>query len=304
MQIRVNRGSEVPLREQVAEQIILQIVTEELKPGEVLPSVRELARRLKIHHNTVSHAYRDLVRRHWLAGRRGSRLLVRHSNPFADRLGRQGSDLDDLINATIEAAHRQGYSLQALRARVRERLFAQPPDHILVVEQEEGLRNVLRQEVARVIGWPVETCSRDQLQQNHGLAIGALVVTPRHALADVEPLVPKARPPVPVSYSSAEEYLAMIQELDEPSVIAVVSVSELFLKTARGVLVPILGDQHTLREVLLSREDNPELQGADLVFCDSVACDKVRHRRRVEYRLVAEPSLQYVFSAMESYRDG
>ncbi len=71
MQIRVNRGSEVPLREQVAEQIILQIVTEELKPGEVLPSVRELARRLKIHHNTVSHAYRDLVRRHWLAGRRG-----------------------------------------------------------------------------------------------------------------------------------------------------------------------------------------------------------------------------------------
>ena len=48
-----------------------------LQPGQALPSVRELARRLKIHHNTVSEAYQDLIRRMWLVGRRGSRVTVR-----------------------------------------------------------------------------------------------------------------------------------------------------------------------------------------------------------------------------------
>ena len=57
MQIRISKQSEIPIREQIAEQIIFRIATDELKPGQALPSVRELARRLKIHHNTVSHVY-------------------------------------------------------------------------------------------------------------------------------------------------------------------------------------------------------------------------------------------------------
>ena len=39
------------------------IATRRLKPEEVLPSVRVLARPHKIHHNTVSQAYQDLVDR-------------------------------------------------------------------------------------------------------------------------------------------------------------------------------------------------------------------------------------------------
>src|SRR5439155_2200930 len=59
MNLQISRESEVPIREQLAEQIVFLIVTEKLKPQEVLPSVRQLARRLKIHHNTVSHVYAD-----------------------------------------------------------------------------------------------------------------------------------------------------------------------------------------------------------------------------------------------------
>jgi DNA-binding transcriptional regulator YhcF (GntR family) len=70
MEIRIHKTSEVPLRQQLAEQILLHIVTGGLKPGFPVPSVRERARRLKIHHNTVSEAYQDLVRRKWLTRRR------------------------------------------------------------------------------------------------------------------------------------------------------------------------------------------------------------------------------------------
>ena len=86
MELHVDSSNEVPLRRQLTEQIIFLIVTQKLGDGELLPSVRELARRLKVHHNTVSEAYQDLVQRKWLERRRGSRLavLARVWKPGAD----------------------------------------------------------------------------------------------------------------------------------------------------------------------------------------------------------------------------
>ena len=87
MDIRISRESEVPVHEQLAAQIILSIGTGELKPGDPLPSVRALARRLKIHHNTVSQAYQDWVLQLLVVKRRGSRLVVRSHAEKEERDG-------------------------------------------------------------------------------------------------------------------------------------------------------------------------------------------------------------------------
>src|SRR5215831_7159051 len=120
MNIRINPQSDVPIRYQLTEQIVFLIVTDRLKAGQKLPSVRELARRLKIHHNTVSESYQDLVRRSWLQRQRGSRLVVAAREVLTPPPNAQ--TLDDLINGTIRIARLLGYSLQQLRERVRERL--------------------------------------------------------------------------------------------------------------------------------------------------------------------------------------
>src|SRR3989442_11920256 len=159
MDIRIDSSSEVPIRRQLIEQIIFLIAIERLKAGDFMPSVRELARRLKIHHNTVSEAYQDLVRRNWLVRHRGSRLTVTQREHSAS--SGEPQSLDDLINETMRTARTMGYSLQALRARVRERLMIEPPDHLLVVEQEEGLRDLMREELRSALPWPVEGCSRE-----------------------------------------------------------------------------------------------------------------------------------------------
>jgi GntR family transcriptional regulator len=238
MDIRINKASEVPVRQQLAHQIVYLIATEKLKPGVALPSVRELARRLKVHHNTVSEAYQALVRRTWLVRRRGTRLVVRG---FSGGAARARLDLDDVINDGIRISREQGYTLQELRRRVRERLMAEPPDHILVVEEEAGLRRVLEAEIRAAGRWPVQGCSRQDLAADPARAIGALVTTPQYLFGDVEGLALKQSPPVPLAYSDAEEQLGRIGGLREASVVAVVSVSAAFLATARSVLAPALG---------------------------------------------------------------
>ena len=297
MNIHISKASDVPLRQQLAEQIVLLIATEELKPNQALPSVRELARRLKIHHNTVSEAYQDLVRRNWLTRKRGSHLVVRapQSVPHLE----QDQDLDDLFNAVIELARERGYSLRDLRHRVQDRLLAQPPDHILVVEEEAGLRHLMVEEIRAALEQDVAGCSRSQLAQQPGLAIGALVVTPQYALADVKPLVPKDRPPVAVTFCVAHEHAERIRNLQQPSVVAVVSISQAFLVAARSLLAPAIGRRHTLTEYLLPLENPNVLRAADLIFCDSMACRAVNTPGSVLYRLVAPDSLAYLSSAIQ-----
>ena len=86
------------------------------------------------------------------------------------------------------------------------------------------------------------------------------------------------------------------------SVVAVVSVSSVFLKTARGLLAPALERRHTLCEYLIPLEKPSALRAADLVFCDSIASEQVKRPRSFTYRLIAPSSLEYVTTAMESYQ--
>ena len=297
MEIHIDSSNDVPIRRQLIEQIIFLIATERLKDGDLLPSVRELARRLKVHHNTVSEAYQDLVKRKWLERRRGSRLAV-----LSREAQSGGTTLDDLINKTITVARENGYSLQQLRERVRERLLSEGPDHILVVEQDEGLRDLIREELKAAVRCTVEGCCREDLQSNPGLAIGALAVTPHHAFRQVQLLFPKERPVVPVRYALADGPLKIIRALKKPSVVAVVSSSCLFLEVARGILAPALGSRHDLREIDLAKEQPAMSRAADLIFCDSIARKRIRSARAIHYPLLSPESVEYVTTALESYR--
>ena len=298
MQIALSKTSEVPLRQQLAEQVVFLITTGQLHAGEELPSVRALARQIMVHHNTVSEAYQDLVRRGWLRRRPGSRLVVgaRSGAPLVEP-----HDLDELINESIQRARNLGYTLQALRQRVRERLMAQAPDHLLVVEQEPGLREIIQAEVRERCGWPTEGCSCEELTKEPGLAIGAQVLVPNHLLDDMKPLVPRNRPAIGIVHSRADEHVVLIRKLQNPSIVAVVSVSESVLKTARSFLAPELGNRHTLKELLVAQETSIKLDAADLVFCDSITRSIVRSRRKVHYRLIAADCLEHIAASLSEY---
>ena len=215
MQIRIDKQSEVPARDQLRQQIIFLIGTGQLSIGTALPSVRELARRLKVHHNTVSHVYSQLARDGWLAKKRGARRVV--GRPAGNSRIEDFADLDDLIDRTIRLARSHGYSLQQLTTRVRARLLAEPSDHLLLVAPERGLGELIRAEIGEAIGYKPAACSASMLLQNPSIAIGAALVTPSYFASKLEPAVAADRTLVPISYSLADEHLASIRDLPNAS---------------------------------------------------------------------------------------
>jgi hypothetical protein len=206
--------------------------------------------------------------------------------------------LDELINESIQRAKEMGYTLQALRKKVLDRLMAQTPDHFLVVEQEPGLREIIRQEVVDSLDWRGESCSLEDFASDPSLAIGAQVLAANHLVDDLKPLVPQSRPSIGLVYGRATEHIDLIRKLPNPSVVAIVSVSESMLKTARGLLAPAIGRKHALNQVLVRKDEPINLGTVDLVFCDTITISKVRSRRKVHYRLISNTCLEHLASSI------
>ncbi len=61
MRFWITKNSDLSIRDQLVRQVILGILSEDLPHGQKLPSVRAMARRHRIHSNTVSAAYQVLT---------------------------------------------------------------------------------------------------------------------------------------------------------------------------------------------------------------------------------------------------
>lgn len=62
MNIIISNSSNAPIYEQIKEQIKSKIISNELKPGDLLPSIRNLAKDLRISVITTKNAYEELER--------------------------------------------------------------------------------------------------------------------------------------------------------------------------------------------------------------------------------------------------
>src|SRR5271169_836116 len=175
MQFWFARASEVSIREQLVTQVILGILSDDLAPGQRLPSTRELARRFHLHPNTVSAGYRQLERERWVEFRHGSGVYVCETKPevaLSPVLA-----LDQIIANLFRSARELGVPLAGVRSRVRQWLDLQPPDHFLLVEPDEELRRIVETEMRLAVTLPIKSCALlngDLSEATHGAIAVAL----------------------------------------------------------------------------------------------------------------------------------
>lgn len=79
--LRIDLSQPVPAYRQIADGLRALLVGGEFKPGDYLPTVRQLAIDLAVNHNTVAQAYRLLAEEGWLELRRhsGAKVIERRS---------------------------------------------------------------------------------------------------------------------------------------------------------------------------------------------------------------------------------
>lgn len=89
IQFALDQRSGVPAYRQIIDQVLGGIAAGTLRPGDQLPTVRQLAVDLAINPNTVVRAYRELEIREVLATQQGTGTFLTDKKPAVDGLERQ-----------------------------------------------------------------------------------------------------------------------------------------------------------------------------------------------------------------------
>ena len=103
----INTSNGVPVYEQVAMQIISAIASGGLSAGQMVPSVREMAKELAINPNTVSRAYRQLQDQTILETVRGSGIAVASGAKAKCKSARSQAVRQRISHVIIEARQSQ-----------------------------------------------------------------------------------------------------------------------------------------------------------------------------------------------------
>jgi DNA-binding transcriptional regulator YhcF (GntR family) len=299
MKLWISKNSEVPIHEQLVTQIILGIVSNDLKTKQRLPSTRDLARRYDIHANTVSAAYRELSRRGWVEFRKGSGVYVKTQRPETtnDRLA-----LDQLIGRFFNSLREDGHALSDIQAAVRRSFSVQRPDHFLLLEADAELRSILVAEIAEATGVQVKGAGPEDLT-NASLLIAAVPVVLYGHSDEFETLV-ESQPELLLLHSAsvAESFQGQTRPPAD-ALIAVVSRWPEFLRWSRTMLVAagIDGDALSLRD---ARERGWEkgLQSAAFVITDSLMAQRIPKGCEVKvFRVIAASSLKEIKEYAEKF---
>jgi GntR family transcriptional regulator len=291
MRIWLSKNSDVPLREQLATQIVLGIVSGDLKAGQKLPSTRELARRYDIHSNTVSAAYQDLERRQWVEFRKGSGVYVRELN--VDAVVDPKLELDQLISTLFQVARERGHSLHEIQARVKHWLETQPPDHILVIEPDDEMRSILIAEIKEATGFRVEGANLEQCPHADVLA-GAAPVAMYGQADKVKAALPPNTACILMRLRSVPSMLQGQVRPSPDSLVTVVSRWPDFLKWARTVLAAaaIDPDAMSFRDAR-EPEWQKGLASSAMIITDALTATLLpRNCPARVFRIIADASLE------------
>jgi GntR family transcriptional regulator len=290
MQLWFSRQSDISIREQLATQVVLGILSGELAPGQRLPSTREIARRFQLHPNTVSAGYRQLERGNWVEFRKGSGVYVRARKPSVRS---DGMELDQLIADFFQSARRLNAPLAAVRSRLRRWLDFQPPDHFILIEPDPQLARIVVCEMQKTVSFPVQSCGPGKFKSD-GFAEGAVLVTVSVSDKSMRELLPKNGDVLTLHLRSAGASLALHLPASRSALVGIASGWAPFLKNARTMLIAagFQSDSLVLRDTTKAGWQRG-LKEVAAIVCDTLTAESLSGMPRIlSFPLLAESSLK------------
>jgi DNA-binding transcriptional regulator YhcF (GntR family) len=259
-------SSEVPIYRQLVTQVVLAILSGDVRPGERLPSTRELARRFAINPNTVSAGYRQLEREGWTERRHGSGVYVRVN---ADPPTTPEQILDQHIAGFFRALRELSLPAAVVRARLADWLVAPPPDHLLLIESDPEFRQILLTEIRGITTCAVEGVSLEDCIRP-GILTAAIPLCRPSKVKATRSALPAGVELVTLRIRSANAWMAPWLPSLSGKLIGVASAWPEFIITARTMLTAVGVDPETTiyRDVRKPRWSRG-LEMANAIICDA-----------------------------------
>jgi DNA-binding transcriptional regulator YhcF (GntR family) len=300
MQLWLSKESDVPVREQLKAQIKLAILSRDLKPGQKLPSTRELARRFRIHANTVSAAYRELAGEGWVDLRAGSGIYVHTFKP--DIALESQLDLDGLIIEFLRVARQTGFSLAEIQSRIRHWMRLQPPDHFLVIDPDQEFRSILITELRAALEFRVEGASLADCA-NRSRLVGSIPVALYGQAETITAVLPDKMSCLLIHTRSVPETLKGEKMPSTDDLIIIVSRWPPFLQYAHSMLSALKIDPDSL-SFRDAREPDWQkgLRAGTFVITDAATAEQIPAGVRVRvFRIIADSSLAELRHYVEKF---
>jgi DNA-binding transcriptional regulator YhcF (GntR family) len=290
MRLWLAHGSEVSIREQLATQVVLSILSDDLLPGQRLPSTRELARRFHLHPNTISAGYRQLERDRWVEFRHGSGVYVRDTKPKVELS--PSLAFDQMIANLFRSARELGLPLSDVRSRLRQWLELQPPDHFLVIEPTEELREILVLEMQKALTFPVKGCGLQDCRLP-GVLDGAIPVALPNKLTMIRTCLPEGTELLTLQVRSVPTSLEGWLPAAPDALVGIASKWPEFLKLARIVLsaAGFHPDNLVLRDSRKPRWQRGLAQTAAVIADAVTATELPKACRVIAFPLLSESSI-------------
>ena len=131
MAIRIDPNRSLPLFSQIVEGVRLEVAAGRMRPGDRLPSIRDLAVDLRVNPNTVGKAYQELERRGLVEVRRGlGNFLTGVNHGETERRERRlvlESRIDELVSAGLELGFTPDDLQEALAKRIQRKTDSGSP---------------------------------------------------------------------------------------------------------------------------------------------------------------------------------
>jgi GntR family transcriptional regulator len=124
MLMKLDFRSRDPIYVQIVEQVKQMTATGVLRPGDQLPTVRQLATDLRINFNTVARAYRLLDEEGVISTQQGRGTFILERPIPGDQRRLRRARLVELAEGCVAEARRLGYSLDEIDQAVQAALSA------------------------------------------------------------------------------------------------------------------------------------------------------------------------------------
>ncbi|MCX7682817.1 MAG: GntR family transcriptional regulator [Anaerolineae bacterium] len=120
VELRIDQESRIPIYVQIEEQLRSLILAGQLKPGDQLPTIRELATELRVNYNTVARAYLDLDREGIISTQQGRGTFVAGVPNAGQMAHLRRKKLEAIVQTALDEARRLGYTLDEIAAVFEE----------------------------------------------------------------------------------------------------------------------------------------------------------------------------------------